>query len=195
MHFTTDLLLGKLLTCVDGQTEADSVAVVDSDSRFNAGRDTPEQGRVEPSAVSGSTQRPEWAPLSHKPIYPGEPGYKAYKSRVVFESEPVQADLRYSNTSFGRTITALDKFLLWRKKQVDKLNDGGLRSAPRIIILDESEPCMPLYDLDKVSFGFTFGYEPTGRGKADKTSIQLPFGGPGEPTWARRCRLVCPTAS
>ena len=115
----------------------------------NAPQSTAPQSSASQSALPESSQPPNWAPLSHKPIYPGEPGYGIYKSRVVFESNPVPAELKYCNSNFGTTLSALDKFLLWRNKQVNKLQDGGLRSAPRLIVLDEGEPCMPLHDLDK----------------------------------------------
>ncbi|KAL1595916.1 hypothetical protein SLS60_009606 [Paraconiothyrium brasiliense] len=96
---------------------------------------------------------PGWAPLSHKPIYSDEPGHGRFKSRIVFEADPVPQEQYYAETTYGiatsSRISALEKLKEWRQNFGGKMKDGQLRKAERLVVLNEHEPSMARNDLSR----------------------------------------------
>jgi len=112
-----------------------------------------------PDAVTKVPAGPKYAPVSHVPIHPDDPGHcRGLKSRIIFEADPCPSQYSYSplvgdrdNPGFYR-MSALEKFRDWRNKgKISKLKDGELRRNERHVILKEHDPCGPLGEVERWS--------------------------------------------
>ncbi|KAJ4301330.1 hypothetical protein N0V90_003422 [Kalmusia sp. IMI 367209] len=99
-----------------------------------------------PIPSSKASPHPKWFPISHNPIYLYEPGHGRFKSRLVFEADPVPSEQHYIEVALSNDrMSALQKFKCWRDKM--KLKDGDVRRGERLIILNEHEFCGSRHEI------------------------------------------------